>query len=145
MFLVIVLVTVFDCMMTESHFASDSARISSWMSQPPFSLGLFGVVTTKIVICYHCYFFLTVQASISAACQFQFHSTQELFASFLLEPATPAAHICNRDGQIKGVRAPGRGKEGSPHWHKRQLILMVRIIISSIYRRTLVMEIVWTK
>lgn len=73
--------------------------------KPHFSLGLFGVVTTKIVICYHCYFFLTGQASILAACQFQFHSTQELFASFLLEPATL---------QLMFVTEMDRSKESEP-------------------------------
>lgn len=103
------------------------------------------MVTTINCFCYYSYFLWTVQAGILAACQFRLHSTQELFTSSLLEPATPAAHVCNRDGQIKEVRAPGRGKKGSPHWHKRPLILIVRIIISLIYRRALVMEILWIK
>jgi len=44
----------------------------------------------------------TVQVGISAACQFWLCSIQESFASFLFEPATPAAHVYNRHGQIKG-------------------------------------------
>lgn len=90
--------------------------------------------------CY-CYFQRMVQAGISAACQFQLHSALELFTAFLLEPAVPAAHVYNQDGQIKRIR----GKQSSPRWHKRQLILIVRIIISLICRRALVIEIVGVK
>lgn len=63
---------------------------------------LFSEVTRKIVIIITVIFFWAVQVGISAPCQFWLCSIQELFASFLFEPATPAAHVYNRHGQIKG-------------------------------------------
>lgn len=143
MFLVIVLVTVVDCVLTESHFASDSARISSWISQPLFSLGLFGVVTTEIVIFLSLLFFLKQASRLLAS--FSFISLRNyLLHSYLNLPIL----------QLMFVTEMNRSKESEPQEEgsravligsKRQLILIVRIVISLIYKRTLVMEIVWIK